>query len=104
MFKQLNIPVLGLVENMAYFVCSKCDTMHEIFSRGGARVTAEKMDIPFLGELPLMPVIREGGDTGIPFATQPDHPATPAIDAMAARLFKALEERQDVKGPAIRIH
>ena len=66
MFKKVNVPVLGIVENMSYFVCSKCLERHEIFSSGGAKKEAEKYGTPFLGELPLDKNLRIYSDKGIP--------------------------------------
>jgi ATP-binding protein involved in chromosome partitioning len=75
MFQQLRVPILGIVENMSYFLCPRCDERTEIFSHGGARQAAEAMGMPFLGEVPLNVAIREGGDSGKPItATQPDSP------------------------------
>ena len=75
MFQQLRVPMLGIVENMSYFLCPRCDERTEIFSHGGARQAAEAMGMPFLGEVPLNVAIREGGDSGKPItATQPDSP------------------------------
>ncbi|MDE2840357.1 MAG: Mrp/NBP35 family ATP-binding protein [Chloroflexota bacterium] len=73
MFQQLRVPILGIVENMSYFLCPHCDERTEIFSHGGARQAAEAMGVPFLGEVPLNVAIREGGDSGKPItATEPD--------------------------------
>ena len=75
MFQQLRVPILGIVENMSYFLCPRCDERTEIFSHGGARQAAEAMGVPFLGEVPLNVAIREGGDSGRPItAIQPDSP------------------------------
>jgi len=75
MFQQLRVPILGIVENMSYFLCPHCDERTEIFSHGGARQAAEAMGVPFLGEVPLNVAIREGGDSGKPItATEPDSP------------------------------
>ena len=75
MFQQLRVPILGIVENMSYFLCPRCDERTEIFSHGGARQAAEAMGMPFLGEVPINVAIREGGDSGKPItATQPDSP------------------------------
>ena len=64
MFNQLNTPILGLVENMSYYVCNHCGKREDIFGSGGARLTSEKMNIPFLGEIPLSKNIREYSDQG----------------------------------------
>ena len=75
MFQQLRVPILGIVENMSYFLCPRCDERTEIFSHGGARQAAEAMGVPFLGEVPLNVAIREGGDNGRPItAIDPDSP------------------------------
>jgi len=66
MFDSVKIPILGLVENMAYFVCDGCDKKHFLFDHGGARAAAGEMEIPFLGELPLLTAVRECGDKGMP--------------------------------------
>lgn len=75
MFKRLEVPVLGVVENMSYFLCPHCAERTDIFDHGGAQRMAEKMSVPFLGEIPLDPKIRMGGDTGLPVTiTEPDSP------------------------------
>ncbi|MHB0871142.1 MAG: Mrp/NBP35 family ATP-binding protein, partial [Chloroflexota bacterium] len=66
MFRQLNVPILGIVENMSYFVCSHCNERTDIFGEGGARRMAEENGVPLLGELPLDPKVRAGGDVGEP--------------------------------------
>src|SRR5574341_325643 len=66
MFHKLEVPVLGVVENMSYFLCPHCGERTEIFAHGGARQMAEKMQVPFIGEIPLDVKIRVGGDTGLP--------------------------------------
>jgi len=68
MFHQVNVPVLGIIENMSHFSCPHCHEMIDIFSTGGAERTAKQFDVPFLGSLELDPEIRAGGDTGIPVA------------------------------------
>lgn len=66
MFDKVMIPIVGIVENMSYFVCDGCGKKHEIFSRGGAQRAAERFQIPYLGEIPITPALREGGDQGVP--------------------------------------
>ena len=66
MFQKLNIPIIGVIENMSYFKCQNCDTSHYVFGKGGARKMSEKYNLPFLGEIPLNPGIMEGSDTGRP--------------------------------------
>jgi ATP-binding protein involved in chromosome partitioning len=75
MFKRVNVPVLGIVENMSYFLCPRCGTRSDIFGHGGARHEAERLGVPFLGEVPLHMAIREKSDAGLPVvATEPDSP------------------------------
>jgi ATP-binding protein involved in chromosome partitioning len=64
MFRKVHIPLLGMVENMSYFVCPNCETRHDIFSSGGAERQAAVLEVPFLGEVPIQLVIRERGDAG----------------------------------------
>ena len=66
MFKKVNVPVLGIVENMSYFICAKCHERHEIFSNGGAKKEAGNFETPFLGELPLDKNLRIYSDEGRP--------------------------------------
>jgi ATP-binding protein involved in chromosome partitioning len=73
MFKRVNVPVLGIVENMSYFLCPSCGARSDIFSHGGARAEAERLGVPFLGEIPLNMTIREKSDSGLPVvATEPE--------------------------------
>ena len=73
MFKRVNVPVLGIVENMSYFLCPSCGSRSDIFGHGGARQEAERQGVPFLGEVPLHMTIREKSDSGMPVvATEPD--------------------------------
>lgn len=66
MFREARVPILGIVENMSYFICPHCQGETDIFSRGGGRQVSDSLGVPFLGEIPLNPTIREGGDTGAP--------------------------------------
>ncbi len=66
MYNSIDVPILGLVENMSYFVCDGCNKEHDIFSRGGGAQAAEKLEVPFLGEIPLITGIRESCDDGEP--------------------------------------
>jgi ATP-binding protein involved in chromosome partitioning len=73
MFRRVNVPVLGIIENMSYFLCPQCGTRSDIFSHGGARHEAQRLGVPFLGEVPLHMDIREKSDAGLPVvATVPD--------------------------------
>jgi ATP-binding protein involved in chromosome partitioning len=70
MFRQVRVDILGIVENMSYFLCPKCSERSEIFSHGGGATTAAKYEVPFLGEVPLDTRIRTGGDSGKPIVIQ----------------------------------
>lgn len=92
MFRQVNVPVLGLIENMSLYHCPNCGHEAHIFGHGGARAEAAKLDIPFLGELPLDMAVREAGDGGTPLVvSQPDGPHAVAFKAMAAEVFRKLQ-------------
>jgi ATP-binding protein involved in chromosome partitioning len=87
MFKRVNVPVLGIVENMSMFICPKCGTRSDIFGHGGARHEAERLGVPFLGEVPLEMSIRETSDAGLPVvATQPDSASAAAYRVIAANV------------------
>jgi ATP-binding protein involved in chromosome partitioning len=87
MFGRVNVPVLGIVENMSYFLCPQCGGRSDIFGHGGARREAERLGVPFLGEVPLDMAIRETSDSGRPVvATDPDGPHAAAYRAIAAKV------------------
>ena len=91
MFTRVSVPVLGIIENMSYFICSNCGQRHEIFGHGGARAEAEKLGVPFLGEVPLDSHLRERSDSGEPVtATEPDSGHAKIYRDMAARLWRDL--------------
>jgi len=84
MFKKVDVPILGVVENMSTFVCPKCGHEEHIFAYGGARSEAEKLGVPFLGEIPIDLSIREGGDSGVPVVVaHPDSPVGLAFRKLA---------------------
>ena len=92
MFKRVNVPVLGVIENMSYFLCPHCGTRSDIFSHGGARHEAERLGVPFLGEVPLHMTIREKSDAGLPVvATEPDGPHAKIYRDIAARVRDQLK-------------
>ena len=66
MFFQVKVPILGVVENMSFFVCDECDKKHHIFKNGGGQLMANKLNVPYLGEVPLVPKVVENGDSGKP--------------------------------------
>jgi len=104
MFKQVAVPLLGVVENMSYFVCPHCGGRTDIFAHGGARHEAEAHGAPFLGEIPLDVTIRETSDGGVPVvASAPDSPQAAAYLALAERVRAALFEGQGASRPAPRI-
>ena len=87
MFRQLNIPVLGAVENMSYFTCGHCGERTDIFGHGGGARMAQDLGIPFLGEVPIDTRVRTGGDEGTPIvAAVPDAPAAKALAEVAGKV------------------
>ncbi len=91
MFRKLEVPVLGIVENMSYFLCPHCGERTDIFAHGGAKKMAEKFEVPFLGEIPLDPAIRIGGDTGKPVTvTNPDSALAKSFRAFAEQVAAAV--------------
>jgi ATP-binding protein involved in chromosome partitioning len=92
MFKRVNVPVLGVVENMSYFLCPECGTRSDIFSHGGARHEAERLGVPFLGEVPLHMTIREKSDAGLPVvATEPDGPHAKIYRDIAVKVLAQIK-------------
>jgi ATP-binding protein involved in chromosome partitioning len=91
MFQEVGVPVLGVIENMSYHLCRKCGHRREIFAHGGGRRFAESLAVPFLGELPLVRELREGGDTAAPLvAAHPEHPLTAAFRTIASAVMDQL--------------
>ncbi|TMD83536.1 MAG: Mrp/NBP35 family ATP-binding protein [Chloroflexi bacterium] len=87
MFNTLKVPNLGLIENMSYFICPHCGQREDIFGHGGAKALAERMKIPFLGEIPLDRKIREGGGPGVPLmVSEPDSPLASVYREVASQL------------------
>ncbi len=94
MFQQVNAPVLGVIENMSYHVCSGCGDRAEIFGHGGGREMAQQFNIPLLGEIPLVGEIRAAADAGTPLVqAQPKHPQTQAFIAIAQNLLDEVAAR-----------
>ena len=95
MFRKVDVPVLGLIENMSYFLCPHCGGRSDIFSHGGAKKEAERLGVPFLGEVPLELEIRETSDAGLPIvATKPDSPHAKIYRDIATRVSAALQKKQ----------
>lgn len=92
MFRRVDVPLLGLVENMSTFICPHCGTRSDIFGHGGARHEAERLQVPFLGEVPLDMRIRETSDSGRPVvATEPDGPHAQVYRQIARQVWATLE-------------
>jgi ATP-binding protein involved in chromosome partitioning len=92
MFKKVNVPVLGIVENMSYFQCPHCGTRSDIFGHGGARREAERLGVPFLGEIPLHMSIRVTSDSGTPVVeSEPDGPHAAIYRAIGAKVRDQLQ-------------
>ena len=103
MFRKVEVPILGIVENMSTFICPSCGTRHDIFGHGGARSEAARIGVPFLGEVPLAMAIRERSDAGLPIVvTEPDGPHAQAYRAIADQVWGILEGGSTVR-PAPRI-
>ncbi|HEY4230940.1 MAG TPA: Mrp/NBP35 family ATP-binding protein [Thermoanaerobaculia bacterium] len=91
MFQKVNVPVLGIVENMSYYLCPKCGNREEIFKHGGGRRTAEQLHVPFLGEIPLDARVALGGDAGRPIvAGEPKSEVTEAYLRIAEQVARAV--------------
>ena len=91
MAQQMQTPILGLIENMSYFLCPHCDGRSEIFGHGGAAETCRQMGLRFLGEIPLQTTLREASDAGVPIVTRaPDSPASVALARTASEAAAAL--------------
>ena len=91
MFQKVNVPVLGIVENMSYYLCTKCGHREEIFKHGGGRRTAEQLHVPFLGEIPLDTRVALGGDSGRPIvAGEPKSDVTEAYLRIAEQVARAV--------------
>ena len=94
MFEQLQAPVLGVVENMSYHVCSGCGARAELFGHGGGEKMARQFGVPFLGEIPLVRAIRAAGDAGTPIViADPNHPQSRAFAEIAGAVDSQVRER-----------
>ena len=102
MFHKVDVPVLGLIENMSYFCCPNCGHRTEIFGHGGARLEAQRLGMDFLGEVPLELAIRETSDGGCPIvASAPEGPLAHAYVGIAERLWQKIEHDQPAPAPRI---
>jgi ATP-binding protein involved in chromosome partitioning len=97
MFRKVSVPVLGIIENMSYFVCPKCGERADVFGHGGAKAEAERLGVPFLGAVPLDMEIRARSDSGRPItATDPDGPHAETYRAIAARTWEELKSAKEI--------
>jgi len=102
MFQQVRAPVLGVIENMSYHVCTGCGARAELFGRGGGERMAAQFGVPFLGEIPLVAEIRQTADTGKPIVVaQPSHPQSQAFRTMARRVLEEVATRPMHAAPVI---
>jgi ATP-binding protein involved in chromosome partitioning len=96
MLRRLNVPIIGIVENMSAFVCPHCGDVTEIFGRGGGERFAQQHGLEFLGKIPLDVTVRQGGDAGVPAVAQRDPgPAAQALETMAGLVAAAMSVRAD---------
>jgi ATP-binding protein involved in chromosome partitioning len=103
LFQQLKVPILGIIENMSAFVCPHCGTSSAIFKRGGARRASERLGLPFLGEIPLDPIICQTSDRGEPIPIiHPDSPVATAFRQLAGALAERIAQ-EGVSAPVIRV-
>jgi ATP-binding protein involved in chromosome partitioning len=94
MWKKVEVPVIGIIENMSYFACPKCGHHEEIFSHGGGRQLAEREGLPFLGEIPMVSAVRGGGDGGKPIVlADPESPVSKTFANIAGQVACALSVR-----------
>jgi ATP-binding protein involved in chromosome partitioning len=95
MFRKVNVPVIGIVENMSYLLCAHCGKPTPLFGSGGGRALAEELGVPLLGEIPLENAVREGGDSGNPIVlAHPDSPAARALSSIGMQIVEASEALQ----------
>jgi len=93
MFRQVNTPVLGVVENMSYHLCPGCGARADLFGHGGGATMARELGVPFLGEIPLVRAVQEAADAGCPLVeSQPTHPVSRAYFELAERVLVRLED------------
>lgn len=100
MFQEVRVPVLGIVENMSYFICPKCGERSEIFRHGGGKRCAEEIGVPFLGAVPIDPTVTVQGDRGVPIVeSHPDAEVSRVYHQIAERVIAAAEQTQQQESP-----
>src|SRR5437763_13121700 len=105
MFRKVNVPVLGIIENMSYFICRHCGGREEIFGHGGGKRTAEMLGVPFLGEVPLDPKVVVGGDSGEPIVVlDPQSPAAAAFRELARQVAAQVDSGAIEAHPHEHVH
>ena len=97
MFKKVNVPILGIIENMSYFECHNCDTKHEIFGNGGAKAEAEKLGVTFLNEIPLNISLRTTSDEGNPIVhKEPNNSISKKYMEIGSKILNLIENNRKV--------
>jgi ATP-binding protein involved in chromosome partitioning len=99
MFRKVNIPILGMVENMSGFVCPDCNKRYDIFGSGGAKRKAEELNVPFLGDVPIHMQIRANGDAGTTNGNFDDKATAPYLNAICHTLIKNLAQQHRAAPP-----
>jgi len=99
MFRKVNIPMLGMVENMSYFLCPDCNKRYDIFGSGGAKRRAAELDVPFLGEVPINMRIRINGDLGNTAGNFDDGAATPYLQTICQQLVRNIAGKRRAAPP-----
>jgi ATP-binding protein involved in chromosome partitioning len=103
MFRTVNIPILGMVENMSGFICESCGKRYDIFGSGGARAKAEELQVPFLGEVPLNMQIRTSGDAGDMLSNFDNPIVGPALEKIASSLVRNLAQTAAASPPMMQL-
>jgi ATP-binding protein involved in chromosome partitioning len=99
MFRKVHIPLLGMVENMSYFICPDCGKRYDIFGSGGARRRAAELDVPFLGEVPIQMGIRQRGDAGQTAGNFDDAESAPFLREICQRLVRQISTKHQSEPP-----
>jgi ATP-binding protein involved in chromosome partitioning len=99
MFRKVHIPLLGMVENMSYFICPDCGKRYDIFGSGGAKRRAAELDVPFLGEVPINIGIRQRGDAGDTAGNFDDQQAAPFFRDICYQLVRQISSAHKAEPP-----